>query len=350
MPILITALEADDWREVHAICTHPEVARCLDTSPFDPPESFQKRLTEAEPHRHHYQLAARSQGKLVGLLWLTLNPQLRARRGARFWLAVHPSYQRQGIGKKLLTELVSISDRWLDLLRLSIDVQFDHSVAIRLLTLFGFEKEVRLKKSLLRDGQLVDVLQFSRIRPGFYQPPEAILPPPPWPARAATPKAITIRTSTPDDSDAFTESFLDPTVYWGTFQLPHPPRSLWKKRLSAPSEDPRRMFVAEADGKIVGNLGLHGFQNPRRSHCWILGLGVNAGYQGMGIGEQLITHALYVAEHWLGAKRVELAVYADNTRAVGLYQKKGFEIEGKSRIDAFRDGAYVDSLIMGKLF
>ena len=37
------------------------------------------------------------------------------------------------------------------------------------------------------------------------------------------------------------------------------------------------------------------------------------------------------ADNWAGLLRVELGVYADNERAIALYRKFGFELEGCQR-------------------
>jgi L-phenylalanine/L-methionine N-acetyltransferase len=55
------------------------------------------------------------------------------------------------------------------------------------------------------------------------------------------------------------------------------------------------------------------------------------------------------ADRWLGLVRVELEVYPDNERAVRLYEQFGFQVEGRKRLNAWRDGCYVDSLVMGRL-
>jgi putative acetyltransferase len=56
-----------------------------------------------------------------------------------------------------------------------------------------------------------------------------------------------------------------------------------------------------------------------------------------------------LADHWLGLKRLELAVYTDNAPAIALYRKFGFEIEGIEEADAFRDGAFADNYVMARL-
>ena len=48
-------------------------------------------------------------------------------------------------------------------------------------------------------------------------------------------------------------------------------------------------------------------------------------------------------------RRIELHVHADNDRAIALYRKFGFELEGTHRAYAIRDGVYVDSLSMARL-
>src|SRR5262249_7129357 len=47
--------------------------------------------------------------------------------------------------------------------------------------------------------------------------------------------------------------------------------------------------------------------------------------------------------------RVWLHVYEYNARAIGVYEKVGFRIEGRLRQDTFRDGGYWDTVVMGIL-
>ena len=89
--------------------------------------------------------------------------------------------------------------------------------------------------------------------------------------------------------------------------------------------------------------------NLRRRHSGGLGIMVRTDCQGQGIGTALLEAVLDLADNWLMLRRVELEVYADNQRAVRLYEKFGFEAEGRKREAAVKNGAYVDLMVMARL-
>jgi L-phenylalanine/L-methionine N-acetyltransferase len=161
--------------------------------------------------------------------------------------------------------------------------------------------------------------------------------------------SIVVRAAEPDDYDSFREVMSQPRAQRMTLQLPLPSRELWRKRLAeTPPGD--HVLVAEWDGKVVGNLGLHAAaKSPRRRHAGALGMSVHDSFQRRGIGNALMVAALDLADNWLQYTRLELEVYTDNEPAIALYKKFGFEIEGTLRRHAFRQGEFVDSHIMARL-
>ena len=160
---------------------------------------------------------------------------------------------------------------------------------------------------------------------------------------------ITIRRAEPSDYEAMAESLGDPLVYPGTLQFPMPSREMWRKRLAEfPESD--FLFVAQVGDKVVGHAGLHAAgTSRRRSHAMMLGIGVSGAWQGKGVGTALLNEVLAFADGWLNVFRIELNVFAGNERAIALYRRFGFEVEGTHRAYALRDGRYVDSLSMARL-
>ena len=157
----------------------------------------------------------------------------------------------------------------------------------------------------------------------------------------------TIRAVNSDDYRDIYEMSTCPGVIRETLQLPYV--SLDKRRdwLNNMSPD-EYMLVAEVDGSVVGSIGIRRGKD-RLAHVAGLGMSVHDDYQNRGIGTELMRAILDMTDNWLNIRRVELDVYTDNLRAVHLYKKFGFEIEGVRRDFAFRDGEYVDAYHMARL-
>jgi ribosomal protein S18 acetylase RimI-like enzyme len=109
-------------------------------------------------------------------------------------------------------------------------------------------------------------------------------------------------------------------------------------------------FVALDRGRVVGWCDVTPReQRPTTRHSGVLGIGVLPEWRGRGVGRRLIEHALEASRAFPLA-RVELTVRADNERAVALYRKIGFEVEGRRRRAMLVDGVYYDDIIMALLF
>jgi len=108
-------------------------------------------------------------------------------------------------------------------------------------------------------------------------------------------------------------------------------------------------LVAESGGKIVGVLNCRGGSRRAVRHAAMLGISVDRDWRGKGIGSQLMARAIQWAKGTGIIKRIELAVFERNSVAIQIYQKFGFEVEGKRRKAIFRDGEYLDGLMMALL-
>lgn len=159
---------------------------------------------------------------------------------------------------------------------------------------------------------------------------------------------IEIRAARAGDYAALAQLYSGRNAYSQTLQLPFPSHEVWRKR-QAENDDNHHTLIATIGGEVVGNLGLTRLTRARRSHVGEIGMGVSDSMQGRGVGTALMQAALDLADNWLALRRIELRVYADNARAIALYRKFGFEVEGTHRLYAVRDGAYVDSLSMARI-
>jgi putative acetyltransferase len=161
-------------------------------------------------------------------------------------------------------------------------------------------------------------------------------------------EGLEIRRAEPDDCSAIYEMFRSPKVYEGTLQLPYPSREQWRKRIA--ENDSCYSLVAVSGEHVIGMLTVDTFPNkPRRRHVGQIGISVTETWQGKGVGKALMQAAIDLADKWLNLTRLELEVYSDNDAAIRLYEQFGFEREGLLRQHAFRDGRYVDSIMMGRL-
>lgn len=108
-------------------------------------------------------------------------------------------------------------------------------------------------------------------------------------------------------------------------------------------------FVIEADGKVIGEIGLHHWKN-RRAGAAMMGIGIyDPEYVGKGYGRDAIEVLLTWAFRIQNFRRVGLMTLATNERAIRAYRACGFVEEGRLRQDDYSDGAYVDTVVMGLL-
>jgi len=105
------------------------------------------------------------------------------------------------------------------------------------------------------------------------------------------------------------------------------------------------VFVAEAQGRIVGRLSIARDQHPASRHVADLGLMVAVSHRRRGIGTAL----LEAAAEWAraaGVRKLELHVFPYNQAAIRLYERFGFVQEGYRRAHYRRGDSYVDAILM----
>ena len=107
-------------------------------------------------------------------------------------------------------------------------------------------------------------------------------------------------------------------------------------------------FVALSAGDVVGWCDVLPKERPIYAHAGVLGMGLLPPFRGQGIGADLIGRSFAAAKAF-GLHRVELTVRENNTSAVQLYKRVGFEVEGRLRDAVQVDGVYESVLLMAVL-
>ncbi|WP_347551356.1 GNAT family N-acetyltransferase [Pseudalkalibacillus hwajinpoensis] len=124
----------------------------------------------------------------------------------------------------------------------------------------------------------------------------------------------------------------------------------FKEIIKNDSESLNNIFlVAEVNGEIVGFSRCEGNELKRSSHKVEFGVGVLKVYWGYGIGKNFLKESV----RWADAndiKKITLSVLETNEKAINLYEKYGFMVEGILQRDKLlSDGNYYNTILMGRL-
>lgn len=164
---------------------------------------------------------------------------------------------------------------------------------------------------------------------------------------------ITVRRAVEADGPALVE--LRRTLFAETDYLLYAPSDFKQTpegesaRIERLNARPNCLVALAEDGTdIVGTLTALGGDVPRLAHSATLALGVRRSHWGKGAGALL----LEFARSWsrdAALHRLELTVHTDNLRALGLYMRFGFRVEGVRRDSLYVSGRYVDEYTMAVL-
>ncbi|MGE3063535.1 MAG: GNAT family N-acetyltransferase [bacterium] len=109
----------------------------------------------------------------------------------------------------------------------------------------------------------------------------------------------------------------------------------------------KEIFLIISDkksGERAGAILLHDFSwHNRRT---MLTISISPEFQGKGFGYESSKLLIDYAFKNLQVHKVCLEVYAFNRKAVSMYKKLGFKLEGRFKKHSFKDGKYVDLLFM----
>lgn len=105
--------------------------------------------------------------------------------------------------------------------------------------------------------------------------------------------------------------------------------------------------VVEINGTVIAVAILNKLSG-KRSHCANISIMVNPNFHSMGIGSALMNKLLEYCNNIFKIKKIELSVFSSNKKAIKLYEKYGFSIEGIKRQSIFVNEKFEDEIFMAK--
>lgn len=167
-------------------------------------------------------------------------------------------------------------------------------------------------------------------------------------------KHIRLRAPEREDLPRFVAWLNDPEVRAGLalfLPLSQAEEEKWfEKMLERPAvEHPLVIEVKDGETwKMVGNCGYHNLDWRVRSAELGIFIG-DKSFWNQGHGTEVMRLLLRYGFITLNLNRIYLRVFETNPRAIRAYEKAGFVHEGRMRQAEFRDGKYIDVLLMSVL-
>jgi len=112
-----------------------------------------------------------------------------------------------------------------------------------------------------------------------------------------------------------------------------------------------KYIFTDENGVPVGMFKLFPW-TYRASHiAYLGGLAIQPSYSGNGFGRKMMQEIIALANQQ-GYKRIELSVATENLKAIELYKKVGFEVEGVMKKYTYlkQEGRFLDELLMSYIF
>lgn len=160
-----------------------------------------------------------------------------------------------------------------------------------------------------------------------------------------------LRPFTEADAEVMAEIIDDPEVRRFTF-APAEGFTLdqlrsWYGSRSARTDRLDLAVTDRATGELVGEVVLYDWDPAARSCTFRTLLGPRG--RDRGLGTEATRLIVGYGFERLGLHRIALEAYACNARALRVYEKVGFAVEGIRREVEFRDGEWFDEVLMAVL-
>ena len=136
----------------------------------------------------------------------------------------------------------------------------------------------------------------------------------------------------------------DPEVWWlMDYERPFSMEDIVESEQRAREEG--HPYVIEVEGKPIGRIGLNAFRRRDRICSLYIFIGERSAWE-QGHGTDAVAALVDEAFDRFDLSRVELWSLADNERAIHVYDKCGFALDGRLAQRSWKGGAWVDRVVM----
>jgi RimJ/RimL family protein N-acetyltransferase len=159
-----------------------------------------------------------------------------------------------------------------------------------------------------------------------------------------TGRRVTLRTVEERDYPLIHAWQNDPDVWWRMdYERPFSLQDIADDAESSRKEG--FPFVIEAEGRPIGRIGLNRFRARDRICSLYLFVGDRRAWGKGYAKESVATLLAYAFERW-DLHQVELWSLAVNEPAIRVYEACGFVSDARLRARSFKDGAWMDRIVM----
>jgi L-amino acid N-acyltransferase YncA len=119
------------------------------------------------------------------------------------------------------------------------------------------------------------------------------------------------------------------------------------KVLSRLEKDEMFYLVAEVDGKVVAVSEISK-RGGYEKHVGVIGIAIRNGFRDLGIGTEIMK-TLVEQTQKMGLNVLTLSAFATNKPTIHVYEKVGFVQTGTIPKKHFKEGKYIDEIILTKV-
>ncbi len=163
-------------------------------------------------------------------------------------------------------------------------------------------------------------------------------------------KKVTMRALSCEDAGSLSRWFRDPEVVkYSLTSLAYPQSDedigCWLKAINQQKNNIQFGVCCADSGLLIGYAGICGISQINRSGEFFILIG-DRQYWGKGIATQVTKLIVEYGFATLGLYRIGLTAFVENKAAIRAYEKAGFKHEGVMRGAGFRQGKFIDKVLM----